>query len=409
VRAVDVAAGAPATLTLADLDAETSARLSDNLVDQLGKAVEERARAQWTRLASKQPFLHMPADFRFDEVELSTRARNAIGRFPNAWLREATIDDLMQTPQLGASVLVELLRAYEESVGELADRADIDVSPIGVLSANGRVRAKRPSSSEERVATRRAVPQRVKEMYSGYEAGATLEEIAKQSDLTRERVRQLFREAGLTVRSIGETAALKRKSLADSNRDRIINAFESGKTARTIAGELALPLKLVREVLVEDPRRARLMSARSHAKKRNGPRYSNEELIDCLRTASLAIGGILTTAAYNVFARTRVFPDGRPWPTHQTPSNRFGGWRAALQQAGLESNPPSAIAGQRIFTRGHCIDAILEVERALGHLPTAADYEEYATKMGGAIPSLATVRNRCGSWRDALRLAVEFS
>jgi hypothetical protein len=246
-------------------------------------------------------------------------------------------------------------------------------------------------------------------MYSSYEAGATLEEIAGRFGISRERVRQLFREAGLSTRSVGEAAALKHRLLVDTNRDGIVSAFETGKTAEIIAADLGLSVTLVREVLNEDPRRARLMRARSHAKKRKRPRYSDEELIDCLRTASLAIGGVLTTAAYTSHARTRRFADGRPWPTHQTPSKRFGSWRTALQRAGLDSNPPSAIAGQRIFTRGHCIDAVLEVERELGRLPTAADYEEYATKMGGVLPSLATVRDRCGSWGDALRLAVEFS
>lgn len=378
-------------------------------MDQLGRAVEEQVRARWSRVAGKQPFLHLPDHFNFDEVELSTRARNAIGRFPRAWLREATIEDLMQTPQLGARTLVELLRAYEGAAGEPPHRTDIDVRFMGVLHENGGVKVKPPSSSGEGVTNRRAVTQRVKEMYSSYEAGATLEEIAVRFGISRERVRQLFRQAGLSTRSVREAAALKHRLLVDANRDGIVSAFEGGKTAENIAADLGLSLKLVREVLDEDPRRARLVSARSHAKKRNRPRYSDEELIDCLRTASLAIGGVLTTAAYGSYARTRSFADGRAWPTHQTPSKRFGSWRSALQRAGLESNPPSAIAGQRIFTRGHCIDAVLEVERELGRLPTAADYEEYATGMGGVLPSLATVRDRCGSWGDALRLAVEFS
>lgn len=568
VRAADVVAGAPDTLSLADLDAETSAGFSDDLLNQLSRAIEQRTRTEWWRLASMRPFAQMPEDFSFDEIELSIRARNALGRFPRVWLREATIDHLMATPGLGSSVLVELLWVYERVVdqslvvprsdiahaqssesavsafcplaprplapilakpssryarnappGDLADlglaesralshpvarklndaivrlvanrwqevahelafpSAPAGFSPLSLavglrahnclgrgLPASGATAtvgqlmgisnlgatslleilrgyeiwgetaaskkalaiaagaretlspsapphspnlsvAERLPPPAEAGAGRRPMDDRTKAMYRTYEAGATLAEIGERYGVSRERVRQLFRDAGLPTRSIGEAAALKHRRLFGANREAIVNGFESGKTAEIIAAEQALPLNLVREVLAEDPRRARMMNVRSR-RKRNGPRYSDDELIDCLRSASLAIGGVLTTAAYSSLAKASAFPDGRTWPTHQTPSNRFGSWRAALERAGLESNPPSAIAGQRIFTRGHCIDAVLEVERDVGRLPTASDYEEFAAKMGGALPSIATVRNRCGSWGEALRLAVEFS
>jgi hypothetical protein len=119
------------------------------------------------------------------------------------------------------------------------------------------------------------------------------------------------------------------------------------------------------------------------AKTRPKPRYSDEEIIECVRVANVELGGILTTADYTRFARKRKFDEGRPWPLQQTPSNRFGSWRAALEQAGLQANPPSAVAGQRLFTREHCVDAILEVERDLGHPPTAAEYEQAAVASRG--------------------------
>lgn len=559
LRAAEVVVGAPSTITLADLDAETSAGLSDDLVNALRIAVREQTRAEWRRVASSQPFIDMPSDFTFAGVELSTRARNVIGRFPLAWLREATIDDLMEVPQLGVGALVELLQAYEGTVGvtpakarkndaedgrngkrdegalyPLAPRqlapilakpsgryaatappgrlSDLDLATslalpaplaealnraivrlvregwkevehepafpgapagfnplslsLGIRARNCLVRSLPTSGASATVGELMAIPnfggmslleimrayevwqattgapkasrrrgnpegkpkraladsqtsfagdvlarpltERVRSMYSSYEAGATLSEIAARFRVSRERVRQLFRDADLPTRSVGEAAELKRKLLADSNRERIIEAFLDSKTPEAIAGELGIPLRVVREVVAEDPRHTRILSARTHAK-RTEQRYSDDDLIDCLRSASLEIGGVLTTAAYSALAKTRSFRDARPWPTHQTPSNRFGSWRGALQRAGLQSNPPSAIAGQRIFTREHCIEAILEVERALGRLPTAADYERYAAKMGGALPSLATLRHRCGGWREALMLAVEFS
>lgn len=136
-----------------------------------------------------------------------------------------------------------------------------------------------------------------------------------------------------------------------------------------------------------------------------GKRYTDEELLDVLRKTSEALGGILTTHAYNEYAEGRAFSDGRPWPSHQTHFHRFGSWRQSLLAAGLAANPSSAIAGQRIFDRGQCIDAVRHAERELGHRPSLKQYEALARGSNGGLPSAATVRHRCGSWSAALRLA----
>jgi hypothetical protein len=132
-------------------------------------------------------------------------------------------------------------------------------------------------------------------------------------------------------------------------------------------------------------------------------------VLNCLREANAALGGVLTTAAYDAYARGRTLADGRPFPTHQTEHLRFGSWREALERAGLPANASSPIAGRLLFTDGHCIDAILEVERAQGHLPTVAEYERYAAEMSGVLPSSATIRNRFGTWSRALEAAAQFS
>jgi DNA-directed RNA polymerase sigma subunit (sigma70/sigma32) len=52
---------------------------------------------------------------------------------------------------------------------------------------------------------------RAREMYSLYQRGSTLEEVGKLYGLTRERVRQLFKEADLPTRSRQEASGRKRK------------------------------------------------------------------------------------------------------------------------------------------------------------------------------------------------------
>ncbi len=242
-----------------------------------------------------------------------------------------------------------------------------------------------------------------------YEIGASLGEVAERFSVTRERVRQLFNSHGVPTRSTAETAAMRREQLVIAHRDQIFGMIDAGVAPNEIADRLGISPQRVHDALHDDPGRRRLAAFRRTAKTRPKPKYSDEEIIECLRTASVELGGVLTTAEYTNYARTRRFPDGRPWPLHQTPFLRFSSWRAALQRAGLEANPPSAIAGQRLFTRELCIDAILEVEREVGHPPTAAEYERAAVASNGILPSLATVRHRCGGWQEALVSAARSS
>lgn len=216
-----------------------------------------------------------------------------------------------------------------------------------------------------------AVDQRVEKMHALYRAGSSLRAVGTEFGISAERVRQLFRDNGLRTRSRNEQRALPK-----DEREKQKGA-ETGKDDKT----------------------SRQPSAWIEKK------YTNEELLEVLRETSEALGGVLTTHAYNQYAEGRAFPDGRPWPSHQTHFHRFGSWRRSLLSAGLAANPSSAISGQRIFDRGQCIDAIRHVGRELAGPPSLKQYETLARKSNGGLPSAATVRNRCGSWSEALRLA----
>jgi hypothetical protein len=166
-----------------------------------------------------------------------------------------------------------------------------------------------------------------------------------------------------------------------------------------VAEELGLPRPLVAATV------RGLTPAERRKPKAARKKYSRDELISFLQIASKALGGVLSAQAYTDYARSRRTSDGRPWPTHQTHALRFGSWRAAVIAAGLTANPPSPIAGQTIFEEGHCIDALRAAARALGHVPTAEDYEAFAKASNGALPSGATVRQRLGTWYESLALA----
>ncbi len=266
------------------------------------------------------------------------------------------------------------------------------------------------TAQESRAEPRHAPPGRVAQMYEEYEAGASLAAVGASHGLTRERVRQLFAAADLPTRSNSGTAKLRQAHLADRHRDRIVAEFAQGSLPAMIAERLALPRKLVETVLAEDPRRARVMrvTARRAVRRADRVRVTDDELVACLQQAAEEIGGIVAAERFDRIARQSFFADGRSWASHQTYAQRFGSWRAALQHAGLPANPPSPIAGRRRFTRQHCVDAILEVERAIGHLPTSAEYDDYARATAGELPSVATVRQRLDGWTEAVTTAAGY-
>ena len=244
-------------------------------------------------------------------------------------------------------------------------------------------------------ANRRAV-----EAHALYEAGATLEEVGRAFNITRERVRQIFREHGLPVRSVRDAHALQRSRQTQQHGERIKQRFLELRDVDAVAQDLDLPKALVAGIV-----RDGLTAAERRKPKLARKKYSDEELVRFLQSASAALGGVLSAQGFTEYARTRKTSDGRPWPTHQTHALRFGSWREAVIAAGLAANPSSPISGQTIFEDGHCIDALRAAARAVDRAPTADDYEEFARASNGALPSQATVRHRLGTWYEALARA----
>lgn len=239
------------------------------------------------------------------------------------------------------------------------------------------------------------------EMHALYIGGMTLEQCAKRYGITRERVRQVFKKAGLPKRTPEQNRALRRLDAPAA--ERAVQLYRRTGDIDAVARELGVRRDAAREAIHQAlPQHSVFRPA--HASK---PRFTDEELLDLLREVSANVGGVISVSDYNTYAADRTTPDGRPWPTHQTAQKRFGSWRDALVRAGLAANPSSPIRGQRIFEAVHCIDAIRQLARDIGEVPTAREYEEFAAKSGGSVPSLSIVRLRCGSWHLACKAALE--
>jgi hypothetical protein len=328
-----------------------------------------------------------------------------VERFREAGMPTVRPDEVAVHPE-PPEALRRIYARYEAGtpLSELGDRFQIPPERLSELFekfglTSGRVSRRRTGQGR--------VPNhpRAEEMCSMYLAGATLDQIGEHFGLTKERIRQVL------ARTDASTAAFKelrrenlerrRQERIEEHRAAVRNAFEAHGDIAVAAEEVGLPRSLVAEIVRQDPAWARKHKRDGRAKKR----YSEEELMECLRAASAAWTGILTGAKYEWFADGRKFEDGRPWPGRQTFMLRHGSWRSALSRAGLPSNPPSAVAGRRKFSRERCIGALRHAATVLGKVPTAAEYDRLARASEGRLPSQATVRNTLGTWNDALREA----
>jgi hypothetical protein len=243
-------------------------------------------------------------------------------------------------------------------------------------------------------------------MVALYQSGCTLQAIGDQFTISRERVRQVLLHAGYDMAALRADASRARRGrIVDECGPQIELLLSSGREPREVASVLGVPADLVQGIDSLHPRyRVRRRSLRVNPQ----AKYTGDEVLECLRLANSAIGGVMTTAEYAAEAAGRVLSDGRPWPGPQTAMLRFGTWRSAMTAAGLPSNASHWRQDRRLFDSAHCIDAILEVERVVGRIPTVRDYNEYAKRMDGALPSLSTIRHRLGTWATAVQQALDF-
>jgi hypothetical protein len=168
-------------------------------------------------------------------------------------------------------------------------------------------------------------------MHELYSSGATLEEVGERFGLTRERVRQVFVEAGLATRSNSETQALRRERIVRERTEEICAEFARSGDVNEVAQRLGIARVLVKEVV---SRHFARLSPQFGPRGKN-QRYSDDELLFCVRKAAEAVPGALTTTAYIRYIKGQKAATGRPWPAYQTVAERFGTWQNALTHAGV--------------------------------------------------------------------------
>lgn len=231
-----------------------------------------------------------------------------------------------------------------------------------------------------------------------YILGATLDEIAAKTGVTKPTVVNRLTKLGIPIRNQAETNALRRKKAFDLHGQTIRNRFLQTRDVKLVSGEVGLPeatIKLFLRNSVPD------YEVLARAPRNPSKVYTENDLITSLRQAAATVEGILTNAAYEGFVDENPdLEDGRRRPGNQVMGLRFGSWTGALTAAGLPANPHAGPAKQ-FEGEATAIRSIVACWHDLVRPPNVAAYDEWQK---GKIehPSSSTARRLLGSWNLGL-------
>jgi predicted transcriptional regulator len=221
--------------------------------------------------------------------------------------------------------------------------------------------------------------------------GYSLQEIGSRFGLTRERVRQIIRDCGgpdsgqaaiaRRARIVQESSELRQRSLA-------LIAEQPGLTAGDVASALGTTQAAVRAALGDDARRLLITRHRGSAV------FSDAVILAHLREAARQAGQPLTVRMYE--EARGAFGGASAALVLQ----RFGTWRAACAQAGVEHGQPVRQNYHRRWTHGQLLHAVARYLSHDGSRGSFADYERWARGADG-MPSGQTIRTQFGTWSNA--------
>ncbi len=245
---------------------------------------------------------------------------------------------------------------------------------------------------------------RMRQMRALRERGYSLDEIALQFGVSRERVRQILRAYGAPDPELVADARRRRASeQAEARVDELLAMWRSGTEAGSAAATLGLQGAACRSTIArfatEVDRAARKASLSGV---RGAKTYSERDILVALRAVAAGLGRVPSAKEYALLAR------GLELPSLPTVLNRLGGWTRAVQAAGLTPiAAASESARRRRWTDSACWAALRRVVEELDEVPTVLSYERHAAGRHD-LPSSATLRNRLGRWSAiSAQLAAE--
>lgn len=239
------------------------------------------------------------------------------------------------------------------------------------------------------------IEKRNKAMVTMAKTGMTYEEIGCAFGLTRERVRQVLKKAGITGSTTRAARAAIKAQALESDRERILEWAKAnpGLGARDAEAALGLKEGRVAEALGVEVGRVFVRQ-----KPNASVRYTDDDIVRALQEAAFVQGNPMSKVAYDEYVEAFGGPSG------VLVAKRFGTWKKACQAAGLGVSSLPGNCNRR-WGQGELVDILLDYFSSEGARGTYDDYARWAKEVPGR-PSEPTIRNRFGSWTAAKRAAL---
>jgi hypothetical protein len=310
------------------------------------------------------------SEVRLEELDLSVRTSNGLrraGLLTVADVAARNVSELAAIPNFGKKSVAEILSA-------------LDAHSLGTA----------PTSASQLTGSKTRPNVRAAAMITSIAEGATLQEVADQHGVTRERVRQILKQHGASARTGAEARRARSQELIRTHSEEIMRDFRRGLADSETARRLDLPVSgvaaLIRQLATPQDRTMR----RSNSQRAAEQIFSDADIVDAVREVSRRYGRTPSTGEYARAARDEGLP------SIATVHNRLT-WRGALEAAGLEA-PQARREYTTQWTAAACWRVLRELVVELGDVPSLNRYEDLA-RMDDSLPSAATLRNRLGGWQ----------
>ena len=335
-------------------------------------------------------------DNTLEDVGLSARARNSlhrVGFHTLGAITERSRSELDAIPNLGVKTLIEIETTLARH--GLALRSEIPPvsggeAPDARADPPGAPRPQSEGSAGDAAKARHRDPDpRLTAMVERRLGGATLAEIGEEYGISRGRVTQILKAAGVSASTARQGRLDLQSGEVEERGDLVLQAFRQGDSPAQIAALLRLRRSLVRRFLRANVSSADRAARRANNQRPTETRYDDVDLVAAVREVGQRYGRAPTSAEYNRAAA------GGMLPSLPTVHARLG-WSHAVELAGFQASRARRPYTRR-WTEGACRQALRRLVVESGEVPSTNQYDALA-QLDDELPSLATIRHRLGRW-----------
>jgi hypothetical protein len=233
--------------------------------------------------------------------------------------------------------------------------------------------------------------------------GKTLQEISEETNLTRERVRQIVSGMGPGAKATIDWINSKRndliKQLSDAYYDRTqkrISELIAQRGAVYLSELVADFGENEKTVLSFFPKHFRKLIIHESKPVMSEPQWSRLEVLGCIQKAGTYYFPL--SAAKYQYLVTIGEVDG---PSVSYITMWFGPWSRICMEAGVEAAAARRETYERMWTTGEIVHFLMRYFLDQSTDGTVQDYSIWASRQIDRIPSVATIQNVFGNWSSA--------